>query len=282
MPPTLSRADLVALPKAPLHLHLEDAMRPSTAGELAERYRTPPTSGPYHGLAGFVREHETARDLIRSLADLARVAAEIVADAARQGVAWTENHCVPFNYGGRFGPAEAIVEAVLGSPARARTGTSRANLILAHNRAAGHDLAERVMTLATRYRAHGVVGFRLGRRRGRQPARPVPRHLRRGQGSRTSIGPARWRSGRARQRTRRPARAGSGQDRPRGAGGRGPRAGRRAGRFAGVPGRLPDQQCDARRLSQPGQSPAARAHPCKGAGVPRQRRPAVLRCRRGR
>lgn len=159
MAPTLSRVEVIALPKAELHLHLESAMRPATARELAMRYGTrPPASGPYDGLAGFVRDYESARDLIRSLDDLSRVAAEVVADAAGQGVVWTEVHCVPFNYGGRLGPPEAVIEAVLDGLARAPTG---AGLILAHNRATGHALAERLLTLAIRYRDQGVVALGL-------------------------------------------------------------------------------------------------------------------------
>jgi adenosine deaminase len=162
MPPTLSRADVVALPKAQLHLHLEAAMRPTTASELADRYgMSPPRSGPYDGLAGFVQDYESARDLIASLDDLSRVAAEIVADAARQGVVWTEVHCVPFNYRGRLGPPEAVIEAVLDGLARAGSDASRAGLILAHNRAADPSLAEDTLTLAARYRDRGVVAFGL-------------------------------------------------------------------------------------------------------------------------
>lgn len=157
----LSRAEVVALPKAQLHLHLEAAMRASTARELAQRYGTPPPAmGPYAGLAGFVRDYETARDLLGTLEDVARVAAEVVADAAEQGIVWTEVHCVPFNYGDRLGPPEAVIEAVLdglrrGSPA------PRAGVILAHNRAADPALAEQVLKLAIRYRDRGVVALGL-------------------------------------------------------------------------------------------------------------------------
>lgn len=167
MAPTLSRAEITALPKAELHLHLESAMRPATARELARRYgMRPPASGPYDGLAGFVQDYESARDLIRSLDDLSRVAAEVVADAAGQGVVWTEVHCVPFNYGGRLGPPEAVIEAVLDGLARAPRGIGAgcgigAGLILAHNRATDHALAERLLTLAVRYRDHGVVALGL-------------------------------------------------------------------------------------------------------------------------
>jgi adenosine deaminase len=159
---TLSRAEVIALPKAELHLHLESAMRPATAHELARRYgMRPPRRGHYDGLAGFVQDYETARDLIRSLDDLSRVTAEVVADAAGQGVVWTEVHCVPFNYGARLGPPEAVIEAVLEGLGRVPSGTGGTGLILAHNRATDHSLAERLLTLAVRYRDQGVVALGL-------------------------------------------------------------------------------------------------------------------------
>lgn len=157
------RASVVALPKAELHLHLEAAMRPGTARELAGRLGAPaPRHGPYAGQREFVGDYESARDLITSLDDLYRVAGEIVEDAAAQGIVWTELHCVPFNYGGRLGPAEGIVEAVLDGlrSGHGRTGSAAA-LILAHNRAAGPAQAWQVLDLARRYQCQGVVALGL-------------------------------------------------------------------------------------------------------------------------
>ncbi|GAA2434191.1 adenosine deaminase [Actinomadura vinacea] len=147
-----------ALPKAELHVHLEAAMRPSTAAELAARHGLPAVrQGPYRGQADFVVAYESARDLVVDLGDLNRIAAEAVADAAPAGVRWTEMHCVPHNYGGRLGAPEAVVEAVLdglGAP-------GRAGLVLAHNRARGPAAAWQALDLALRYQDRGVVGFGL-------------------------------------------------------------------------------------------------------------------------
>ncbi|MGZ4722038.1 hypothetical protein [Oryzihumus sp.] len=88
--------DLLALPKAELHLHLEGAIRADTAAELAARHGVPaPPTGPFAGLGDFVVAYERARDLIGSLEDLHRVARELVEDAAAQGVVWTEVHLIP-------------------------------------------------------------------------------------------------------------------------------------------------------------------------------------------
>lgn len=163
MPTPLSRDQLISLPKAQLHLHLEAAMRPGTAVELAERYELPaPSRGPYAGLRGFVADYEAARDLIRSLEDLARVARELVHDAAAQGILWTEVHCVPYNYGGRLGPEQGIVEAVLDGLRRGTTETgSGAAVILAHNRATDPDIAWCTLQLARTHAGRGVVGYGL-------------------------------------------------------------------------------------------------------------------------
>ena len=49
--PAVSEADLVALPKAELHLQLEGAIRLGTARELADRYGGPlPRSGRFADL----------------------------------------------------------------------------------------------------------------------------------------------------------------------------------------------------------------------------------------
>jgi adenosine deaminase len=161
--PALDRAAFVALPKAQLHLHLEAAMRPATARTLATQYGLPlPSSGPYAGLKGFVEDYEAARDLLGSLDDVSRVASEVVQDAAEQGVVWTEVHCVPFNYGGRLGPPEDVVEAVLdGLCAGARQAGVGAALILAHNRAFAPALAWRTLEIARRFAGPDIVGFGL-------------------------------------------------------------------------------------------------------------------------
>ena len=164
-------SDLVALPKAELHLHLEGAIRPETAAELADRYGLPsPRTGRFANLSDFVVAYEQARDLIGSLDDLRRVAAEVLTTARENGVAWTEVHLIPPTYAGRLGQEEAVVEAVLDGFASAATPDSAAALIIGVNRMLPLPDAWRSLQLATAYRDSGVVGLGLAADEARFPA----------------------------------------------------------------------------------------------------------------
>jgi adenosine deaminase len=158
----LADGDLVALPKAELHLHLEGTIRASTAEELAARYGMPaPRTGSFRDLSEFVVAYEAARDLVGDLDDLRRIARELVEDAAAQGVVWSEVHVVPPTYAGRLGPDEAVLEAVLdGFHAGAGDG-SAAGIVVGVNRGLPMTAAERSLALAVRYRDSGVVGLGL-------------------------------------------------------------------------------------------------------------------------
>ena len=158
----LADGDLVTLPKAELHLHLEGAIRASTAEELADRYGMPaPRTGSFRDLSEFVVAYEAARDLVGDLDDLRRIARELVEDAAAQGVVWSEVHVIPPTYAARLGPDEAVLEAVLdGFRAGAGDG-SAAGAIVGVNRGLPMAAAERSLALAVRYRDSGVVGLGL-------------------------------------------------------------------------------------------------------------------------
>jgi adenosine deaminase len=166
-----SATDLVALPKAELHLHLEGAIRHRTAQELADRYGRPmPRTGAFAGLGEFVVAYEQARDLIGSLADLRRVAAEILTTARENGVVWTEVHLIPPTYAGRLGADEAVVEAVLDGLASAAGPDAAAGVIIGVNRMLPVEAAERSLALALAYRDRGVVGLGLAADEARFPA----------------------------------------------------------------------------------------------------------------
>ncbi|GAA0373500.1 adenosine deaminase [Microbispora corallina] len=163
--------NLVALPKAELHLHLEGAIRRDTAAEFADAYGLPlPPRGPYDGLGAFVGAYERARDLVGTLDDLRRIARELVEDAAAQGVVWTEVHVIPPTYAGRLGPAEGVLEAVLDGLRAGSSPASGAGVIVGVNRGLPMADAERSLGLALAYRDQGVVALGLAGDEARFPA----------------------------------------------------------------------------------------------------------------
>jgi len=152
--------------RAELHLHLEACLRPSTARELAARSGLPvPLQAPYPDFSVFSPQYEAARDLVLDLEVLRRVAAELVEDQDARGVTFTEVNLCPASYGGRLGPAEAIVETVLGAFPRDRFG-----LMLGIQRAEGADAGWEVARMAARYAGEGVTGLGLV---GPEPAGPA-------------------------------------------------------------------------------------------------------------
>ena len=160
-----------SLPKAELHLHLEASIRATTAVELADHGGAPvPRAGPFRNLTEFVVAYEAARDLIRSLDDLRRVARELVEDAASQGTVWTEVHIIPPTYAGRLGPDEAILEAVLDGLRSGTSAESSAGVIVGVNRGLPLAAAAQSLALALRYRDVGVVGLGLAGDEANHPA----------------------------------------------------------------------------------------------------------------
>lgn len=157
----MDRDALRSLPKAELHVHLEAAIRPSLADELADRHGLPPVpTGPFPDQAAFVEAYERARDLVGSLEDLRRVAEAFAAHQRSCGVVWSEVHLAPATYGGRLGPDDGLVEAVVDG-FRAGAGPDGAGVVLGINRGLGVAAAERTVDLALRWAGRGVVALGL-------------------------------------------------------------------------------------------------------------------------
>lgn len=155
----MERDALVALPKAELHVHLEAAIRPPLAAELAGRNGAPlPPLGPFADQRQFVAAYERARDLIGSLDDLHEVARAFGEHQSACGVVWSEVHFVPPTYAGRLGPEDALVEAVLDG-FTSGAGRGRVGLILGINRGLGLEAAQCSLDLAARWAGHGVVAL---------------------------------------------------------------------------------------------------------------------------
>ena len=166
--------DLVALPKAHLHLHLTGGMRPATLADLAaEQGRRLPAGlldpagarVDVTGLRGwnrFQRLYDAARELLVGPDQVRRVVRELVEDEAAAGSGWLELQVDPTTYAPRLGGLQAAVELVLDALAEGSraTGVGTA-LVVAGNRTRHPGDAETLARLARRFAGRGVVGFGL-------------------------------------------------------------------------------------------------------------------------
>jgi len=155
--------DLVALPKAHLHLHLEGAMRPSTLAKLADRHEIslPPTPG-FGSFAVFIDTYTAACQVLRRQDDLRRLVREVVADAALAGAVWVEPSLGPANHRGRLGADHDVVALVLeeGHRAAQQQGIGF-GLMIAAARDRGVPEAVAAARLAADFAEAGVVSFGL-------------------------------------------------------------------------------------------------------------------------
>ncbi len=83
--------DLLSLPKADLHVHLDDTIRPETLREIAASHGLSlPPGTQITSPAAFFRAHDRVRTCLRSAADFHRIAVELCADEAAQGTRYAE------------------------------------------------------------------------------------------------------------------------------------------------------------------------------------------------
>ncbi len=166
--------DLDELPKAHLHLHFTGSMRHETLLELAERdgitlpeslvSEWPPelSAADEKGWFRFQRLYDVARSVLRTPADVRRLAREAAEDDVRDGGRWLEIQVDPSGYAARFGGITEFTDLVLDAVAAAShdTGLGMA-VVIAANRTR-HPLDARTLArLAAQYAGNGVVGFGL-------------------------------------------------------------------------------------------------------------------------
>lgn len=150
---------LRALPKAHLHVHLEGTMRSTTSAQLASVTGQPTIpSSPYIDFTEFASAYAGLRRLIRGPSDLQRIAEEYVADAAEDGIVWSDVHFSPVGFPPSVGEPDELLRAVLAgfSSGGERSGAS---VIVVANPQFGHAGAAQAMELASAYLGKGVSGI---------------------------------------------------------------------------------------------------------------------------
>ncbi len=163
---------VVAMPKVELHVHLEGSISPARLLTLAERngialglrnaaeveafYR-------YRDFAAFLRVFMSCVRCIRQPQDIYDVTRDLLDDARRQNVLYSEVLFSPQHYLSPRLPLAAILEAIGAARREARRdwGTGM-NLILDISRDAGPDAAELAVDWAIAGQDRGVVGLGIG------------------------------------------------------------------------------------------------------------------------
>jgi adenosine deaminase len=174
--------DLVALPKAHLHLHFTGSMRHATLLELADEHgvRLPDAlrrSEPLdleatdeRGWFRFQRLYDAARAVVQTEADMRRIVLEAAQDDAAEGSGWLELQVDPSSYAKFLGGVTPTVELILDAIADATRATGIGmGLVISANRTRHEMDARTLARLAVQYAGRGVVGFGLcaDERRGR-------------------------------------------------------------------------------------------------------------------
>ncbi|MGC1213177.1 MAG: adenosine deaminase [Micromonospora sp.] len=187
----ISYEDIVKVPKALLHDHLDGGLRPATIVELAaEVGHELPTTDP-EALGRWFVEAASSGSLERYLETFAhtvavmqttpalrRVARECALDLAADGVVYAEVRFAPEQHLERNLTLDEVVEAVVagfveGSELAARAGTPiRVGTLLTAMRHAARS--QEIAELAVRHRDAGVVGFDIA---GAEAGFPPTRHL---------------------------------------------------------------------------------------------------------
>jgi adenosine deaminase len=175
--------DLVALPKAHLHLHLTGAMRQSTMIELARVHgialppalteEWPPqlSTADERGWFRFQRLYDVARSVLRTPDDLYRLVREIAEDERSEGSGWLELQADPTGFAAMYDGITAFTELLIDAAEKAeRAADIGIGIIIAANRTRHPMDARMTARLAAQFAGQGVVGFGLSNDERRVPA----------------------------------------------------------------------------------------------------------------
>ncbi|MFI0411855.1 adenosine deaminase [Actinomadura sp. 3N508] len=154
--------DVLGLPKAHLHVHLESTVRWATLREIgaANGVPVPDDAGAFGSFAAFFAQNDLVRACLRRPADFRRVAYEFCEDEAGQGVRYAEVSFTAAGHGERLGDLDMPLTAVLeGLDAGREAFGIECRVILDHSRRRSVERAWRTLDLARRH--DGVVAVGL-------------------------------------------------------------------------------------------------------------------------
>jgi adenosine deaminase len=185
--PVIDRELLRRLPKAELHCHLDGSVRPATLLDLGreqgvampapteEALREYMIVRDARSLEDYLARFDVTLSVMQTTAALERIAFELAADAASEGVRYIEVRYAPvLNIRGGLALGEAV-EAPLRGLARAeRAHGIVGKLIVCGIRNMSPEVSLELAKLAVAYRRRGVVGFDLA---GGEAGNPASRHL---------------------------------------------------------------------------------------------------------
>jgi adenosine deaminase len=182
----VTRSLLERLPKAELHCHLDGSVRPATLIELGREYHVPMP----HDDADALREYMVVRDaqnledylsrfavtlsVMQTAEALERIAYELAADAAAEGVWYLETRFAPnLNTRGNLTPAQALESAIRGLTRAEREHGIVSRVLVCALRTLAPSSSLEMARLAVDFRNSGVVGFDLA---GAESANPATVH----------------------------------------------------------------------------------------------------------
>lgn len=154
--------DLLRLPKAHLHVHLESTVRWATLREIgaANGVEVPSHEGTLGDFAAFFAQNDLVRACLRRPADFRRIAYEFCADESTQGVQYAEVSFTAAGHGERLGDLAMPLQAVLeGLEAGQDAFGIDCRLILDHSRRRSVERAWRTLDLARRHDRVVAVGL---------------------------------------------------------------------------------------------------------------------------
>ncbi|SPT60010.1 Adenine deaminase [Actinomadura madurae] len=154
--------DLLTLPKAHLHVHLESTVRWSTLREIgrANQVQVPDEAGAFGDFASFFAQNDLVRACLRRPADFRRIAYEFCEDEAAEGTRYAEVSFTAAAHGERLGDLDMPLTAVLeGLEAGQEAFGIECRLILDHSRRRSVERAWRTVDLARRHDRVVAVGL---------------------------------------------------------------------------------------------------------------------------